>query len=186
MKKNRIFLSIGFASVALAVAGNIVAAPPMPPGYFDPPGVIPNDPTIWDPGVGRCDVVYVPGLSMNVSYHILGVRNLVPNDLNHFFYFPEADRQVLTFIDPRIERLYKKSVLDPKRGMHVIFDYKGGFPPGYKLLGGDNILSGNLSHIPGDDSSLELRSNWPFIKRSNVTYDIPKYCASSRSCYCIR
>ncbi|MGZ4012523.1 MAG: hypothetical protein ACXVLF_16305 [Flavisolibacter sp.] len=153
-----------------------------PPGFSDPGG---NPPILWDPTPGDCSVVYAPGLTMPAAYHILGVRNPLPNDVNYFFYFPQQ-KEVLSFIDPTARRVYAKDVLDGSYGITLVFNYPGGFPPGFNSLALNAIFGTITTPIKGDKYTRVLTATWPFIRRSLNDFNIPQYCSFNKSCLCIR
>jgi hypothetical protein len=159
--------------------------PSLPPGFFGP-NII-EDPDLWNPGTpGQCDVVYSASMSSPIPYRIQGGGNPVIGDMNYLFYFP-VENTVLSFIDPRLARIYPKGVLDGKFGIAVNFEYGGGFPHGFVGLGPQDVLGGKVTYpIPGDKFSRVVVSEWPFIKRSQVLFDYPKHCRFNKDCFCIR
>ena len=109
----------------------------------------------------------------------------MPGDVNYFFYFP-IQNEVLSFVDPNVLRIWPKGVLDGKYTIAVEFRYKGGFPPGFASVGRD-MITGTITYpIPGDKFTRVVVSEWPFIRRSVVQFDIPKYCSFNKKCFCIR
>lgn len=130
-------------------------------------------------------------LSIHIKRHSLqnsggGGGNNVIGDMNYLFYFP-LENTVLSFIDPRLPRVYPKGVLHGKYGIVVNFQYGGGFPPGFAGLGAQDVLGGNITYpVPGDRWGRVVVSTWPFIKRSSTVFDYPKHCRFNKDCFCIR
>lgn len=159
-------------------------APGLPPGFFSPDELLP--PELWDPGVpGQCNVVYSASTAGAIPYYIQGGGNPVVGDMNYLFYFP-VENTVLSFIDPRLTRVYPKGVLDGRYGISLIFQYTGGFPPGFQQLGTQDKVGGSVAYVPGDKFSRVVTSRWPFIKRSPVLFDYPKHCRFNKDCFCLR
>lgn len=159
-------------------------APGLPPGFFSPDQLLP--PELWDPGVpGQCNVVYSASIAGAIPYYIEGGGNPVVGDMNYLFYFP-VENVVLSFIDPRLSRVYPKGVLDGKFGISLSFQYTGGFPPGFAQLGTQDKVGGSVTHVPGDKWSRVVTSKWPFIKRSPALFDYPKHCRFNKDCFCLR
>jgi hypothetical protein len=131
-------------------------------------------------------VVYSASIAGTIPYKIQSGGNPVVGEKNYLFYFP-VENTVLSFIDPRIARVYPKGVLHGKFGVSLHFEYSGGFPPGFAGLGPLDTVAGNLTYpIPGDKYTRLVVSKWPFIKRSPVLFDYPKHCRFNKDCFCIR
>ena len=157
----------------------------LPPGFFA--NDIITDPDIWDPGApGQCNVVYSTAPAAVMPYRIQGGGNPVVGEMNYLFYFP-VENVVLGFIDPRPAHIYPKGVLHGKFGIAVNFSYQGGFPPGFAVLGAQDVLGGNVTYpVPGDKWSRVVDAKWPFIMRSPIIFDYPKHCRFNKDCYCLR
>lgn len=178
-------LSVGLAEERMKLLPAPKVVPALPPGFFAPDII--EDPDLWDPGVpGQCNVVYSASIAGAIPYKIQGGGNPVVGDMNYLFYFP-VENTVLSFINPRIPRVYHKGVLHGKFGVSLNFEYSGGFPPGFAGLGPLDMVAGTVTYpIPGDKFTRVVISKWPFIQRSPVLFDYPKHCRFNKDCFCIR
>jgi hypothetical protein len=174
-------LSIAIPLVIATASG--AAAVDWPPGFrpvTTPPG------TPWKPGTSEgCKVVYVPTLTPSLAYRVTHFRRMPPAEKNYFFYYPQ-ENEVVSFIDPTVARMWGKDSIGDLDYGHVLgFAYQGGFPPGFEILGRDTIV-GTPANPPGDNFTIIVTSQWPFIRRSNTTYNIRNYCTVNDSCICAK